>query len=182
MTVSSSIAPMATTPLTVRPASLAPTPATGGSGSISPPSPGDATILSLSTPGQLMAKMRQLAVTNPLEFKLLAARLGASFQQAASDATGQDAQLLTKVSTQFQVAAQSGQLDTGATGASATGADVVSGAAPVRPARQSVYPYDGGHLYSPDDRAGTSRASWQASAVQQAFAAALGVVDATSGS
>jgi hypothetical protein len=157
-------------------ASVAPSQGAGGSTSAAPPSLSDATILSCSTPAQLMSKMRQLAVTNPEEFKLLAAEMGTRFQTVASQSTGQDAQLFAKVSAQFQQAAQSGVLDP--TDASAKtdskGATAVTSTAAANGTGPSGDPDRSGNAYA-RDRGTLTRASWQSPGVQQAFTDALDV-------
>jgi hypothetical protein len=163
--------------------SVAPPPGAAGKSSTAPPALSDATILTCSTPAQLMSKMRQLAVTDPEEFKLLAAEMGARFQTAASASTGQDALLFAKVSAQFQQAAQSGALEPSASSSTPDGpggtTPITATAAPSG-TRQSAYPGPSGLAYSRESGAIT-RTSWQSPAVDRTFADALDVFTAARG-
>jgi hypothetical protein len=78
-------------------------------GSIPPPASGAASA-TISAPGQLFSEMQQLSQSNPTEFKAVASQLAKSFQSAASQATGQDAQVLSSVANRFSQAAQTGSL------------------------------------------------------------------------
>ncbi len=161
-------------------ASVAPPRAAEASNSTAPAALSDATILSCSTPAQLMSKMRQLAVTNPEEFKLLSAEMGTRFQTAASESTGQDALLFAKVAAQFQQAAQSGVLEPGESSSRPDGpgarTPITATAAPSG-TRQSAYPEQPSFGYS-REAGGITRASWQSPGVQQTFTDALGVFTA----
>jgi hypothetical protein len=79
----------------------------GGSIPAAPPGAGSA---SISTPGQFFSEMQQLSESNPSEFKAVATQVAASFQSAASQATGQQAQFLTSLAATFTQAAQTGSL------------------------------------------------------------------------
>jgi hypothetical protein len=65
---------------------------------------------SISTPGQFFSEMQQLSQSNPTEFKTVAADVAKTFQTAASQASGPQAQLLTNLANQFTQAAQTGSL------------------------------------------------------------------------
>ncbi len=152
----------------------------GTMNSIAPPSFGGATILSVSTPAQLMAKMRQLALTNPEEFKLLAAEMGGSFARAAGAASGTDAQLLARVASQFTQAASSGSLT--ATDASATTASTraVEGTSAV--SSSDAFSAASGNRHGHGQQAARDASAWSTSAVQQAFGQALAAFDEATGS
>ena len=78
-------------------------------GSIAPTSGGVSTA-TISTPGQLFSDLQQLSQTNPTQFKAVASQLAASFQSAAGQATGPDAQALSSLADRFNQAAQTGSL------------------------------------------------------------------------
>jgi hypothetical protein len=100
-------------------------------GSIPPPASGAASA-TISAPGQLFSEMQQLSQSNATEFKAVASQLAKSFQNAANQASGQDAQVLSSVASRFSQAAQTGSLQppqpTTAPAAAATGAQAGSGA------------------------------------------------------
>jgi hypothetical protein len=150
----------------------------GTTNSTAPPSSGSATILSVSTPAQLMAKMRQLALTNPEEFKLLASEMGGAFARAAGLASGTDAQLLAKVASQFTLAASSGSL---------TAPDAIATAASTR-AVEGTSAVSSGDAFSSASgnrhghQAARDASAWSSSAVQQAFGQALAAFDQATGS
>jgi hypothetical protein len=85
----------------------------GASPSSAPPATGGAASASISTPGQFMSEMQQLSQSNPTEFKAVASQVAASFQSAASQATGQQAQVLSGLASTFTQAAQTGSLQAG---------------------------------------------------------------------
>lgn len=91
-------------------------PASLGSGS------GPAATATLSTPGQLFGELQQLSQQDPAKFKAVAAQLATTFQNAASQASGPQAQFLTQLANQFTQAAQTGTLQPpqGAQGAGAS--------------------------------------------------------------
>jgi hypothetical protein len=74
---------------------------------------------SISTPAQFFSEMQQLAQQNPSEFKTVAAEVATTFQNAASKATGQQAQVLTHLANMFTQAAQTGTLQAPQAGGSA---------------------------------------------------------------
>lgn len=82
--------------------------------STSPASPtstsGAAATATISTPGQLFGELQQLSQQNPSKFKAVAAQLASTFQNAASQATGPQAQFLTQLANQFTQASQTGTL------------------------------------------------------------------------
>jgi len=57
-----------------------------------------------------MSQMQQLSQTNPSEFKAVAAQVATVFQNAAAQASGPQAQLLSGLANQFSQAAQTGTL------------------------------------------------------------------------
>lgn len=71
---------------------------------------GPAATTTLSTPGQLYGELQQLSQQDPAKFKAVAAQLATNFQNAASQATGPQAQFLTQLASQFTQAAQTGTL------------------------------------------------------------------------
>jgi hypothetical protein len=71
---------------------------------------GPASTTTLSTPGQLYGQLQQLSQQDPATFKAVAAQLATHFQNAASQATGPQAQFLTQLASQFTQAAQTGTL------------------------------------------------------------------------
>jgi hypothetical protein len=75
-----------------------------------PPAMGGAATASISTPGQFMSEMQQLSQQNPTEFKAVAAQIAKSFQNAASQASGPQAQFLSNLANQFDQASQTGTL------------------------------------------------------------------------
>jgi hypothetical protein len=76
---------------------------------VSPPG-GAAASASISTPGQFFSQMQQLSQQNPTAFKSVAAEVATTFQNAASQTTGQQAQLLNKLANVFSQASQTGSL------------------------------------------------------------------------
>jgi hypothetical protein len=64
----------------------------------------------ISGPGQFFSKMQQLSQQDPAEFKQIASQVAQTFTDAASKATGNDAQMLTQLADQFSQAAQTGTL------------------------------------------------------------------------
>jgi hypothetical protein len=142
-------------------------PSSAGVSSVPPPMGGAATA-AISTPGQFLSQMQQLSQQNPTEFKAVAAQVATSFQKAASQATGPQAQFLTNLANQFSQAAQTGSLPTppgAAQGAEAVSAGQAGGSA-------------GAH-HHPHHHGGGSA---QFSDVQQAFQTAMSILSqATSG-
>jgi hypothetical protein len=82
----------------------------GGVGSTAASGSGPAATASLSTPGQLFGELQQLSQQNPAQFKAVAAQLATTFQNAASQASGPQAQFLTQLANQFTQASQTGTL------------------------------------------------------------------------
>jgi len=64
----------------------------------------------LSQPGQLWSQLQSLAQNNPTEFKQVTADIASQLKDAASSATGGQAQFLTNLSNRFQAASQSGSM------------------------------------------------------------------------
>ncbi len=149
--------------------STAATTTTASPSSIPPPMAGAAST-SISTPGQFFSEMQQLSQSNPTEFKTVAAAVAKSFQTAASQATGSQAQFLNNLANQFTQAAQTGTMPSpqGAqSGGQAQGAQgSQSGSA-------------GGHHHHHHGGGGSMS---QSSSVQQAFQSAMSILQqATSG-
>jgi trimeric autotransporter adhesin len=86
------------------------TAATTSTSSPSSPAIGGAGSTSISSAGQFFSEMQQLSQANPTEFKAVAAQVATSFQDAASKASGPQAQMLTSLANQFSQAAQTGTL------------------------------------------------------------------------
>jgi hypothetical protein len=80
----------------------------------SPTSPlsgsGPAATASFSAGGQLFGELQQLSQQDPTQFKAVAAQIATTFQNAASQASGPQAQFLTHLANQFTQAAQTGTL------------------------------------------------------------------------
>jgi hypothetical protein len=91
--------------------------------------PSAAASAAISTPGQFFSQMQSLSQSNPTEFKAVASQVATTFQNAASQATGQQAQFLTNLANQFSQAAQTGTMPNPATGA-ASGASAAQAASP----------------------------------------------------
>ena len=120
---------------------------------------------SISTPGQFFSEMQQLSQSNPTEFKTVAAAVAKSFQTAASQATGSQAQFLNNLANQFTQAAQTGTMP------SPQGAQ--SGA------QGSQSSSTGGHHHHHHGGGGSMS---QSSSVQQAFQSAMSILEQATGS
>lgn len=159
------------------------------SGSISAPAAG-AESTSISAPGQFFSTMQQLSQSNPAEFQSVAAQVATTFQKAASQASGPEAQFLSNLASQFSQAAQTGALQPpqgapgpqgGQAGQSTQGVQTAQGAhaaaaspaGPVAPGTQGSGS-GGGHHHHHRHGGGSSS---QSSAVQQAFQSAIGILD-----
>jgi hypothetical protein len=86
----------------IAPSSTAATGSTSASGA--------AATATISTPGQLFGELQQLSQQDPSKFKVVASQLASTFQNAASQASGPQAQFLTQLANQFTQAAQTGSL------------------------------------------------------------------------
>lgn len=106
MNINSVYGNIATTPAT----SVDAIPQTSGTSGPAASASGPAATTSFSAPGQLFSELQQLSQQNPTEFKSVASQLATTFQNAASQATGSQAQFLTQLSNQFTQAAQTGTL------------------------------------------------------------------------
>lgn len=137
---------------------------TSSPSSIPPPMTGAAST-SISTPGQFFSEMQQLSQSNPTEFKTVAAAVAKSFQTAASQATGSQAQFLNNLANQFTQAAQTGTMP------SPQGAQ--SGA------QGSQSSSTGGHHHHHHGGGGSMS---QSSSVQQAFQSAMSILEQATGS
>jgi hypothetical protein len=104
--------------------SITNTTTSSGAGSVPPPGTGPAATVSMSTPGQFFSQLQSLSQSNPTEFKTVAASLAKNFANAASSASGPQANFLNHLADQFSQAAQTGQLESPQNqgGASANGA------------------------------------------------------------
>jgi hypothetical protein len=121
---------------------------------------------SISTPGQFFSEMQQLSQSNPTEFKTVAAAVAKSFQTAASQATGSQAQFLNNLANQFTQAAQTGTMPSpqGAqSGGQAQGAQ----------GNQSTSSSGAHHHHHHGGGGSTS----QSSGVQQAFQSAMSILE-----
>jgi hypothetical protein len=146
---------------------------TGGRKSSIPPAMGGAANATISTPGQFLGEMQDLSQQNPAEFKTVAAQVAASFQRAASQASGPQAQFLTSLANRFDQASQTGSLQppqgaqAAQTGQAAQG---VSGAG----ASQA-----GGGSAVHHHRHGGGSEMTESAAVQQAFQSAMNILSQT---
>jgi hypothetical protein len=122
----------------------------------------------ISTPGQFYSELQALA-QNPAQFKSLAAQVARLFENAASKASGSEAQVLADLASRFSLAAQTGVLPPPG-GAQASPANP----APAASAR-SVHASTPAHFY--DRGAGSGL---QAEVVQMTFASALRLLNQTS--
>jgi hypothetical protein len=129
----------------------------------------EAGVASISTPGQFFSDMQQLSQTNPSEFKAVAGQVATSFQNAASQASGSQAQFLTNLANQFTQAAQTGSLQTPQ---GAPSVPAVQGA-------QGAASHPGGHHHHHHGGGGAS--ATQSSAVQQAFESAMTILGQATG-
>ncbi len=139
-------------------------PSSAGVSSVPPPMGGAATA-AISTPGQFLSEMQQLSQQNPTEFKAVAAQVATSFQNAASQATGSQAQFLTNLANQFSQAAQTGSLQA-AQGGAAQGPQAASASQAGGSA--------GAHHHHHHHGGGGGAA--QSSDVQQAFQSAMSIL------
>jgi hypothetical protein len=114
----------------------------------------------ISTPGQFYSELQALA-QNPAQFKSLAAQVARLFENAASRASGSDAQVLANLANRFSLAAQTGVLPP-------PGGTQVSPAPPPIQASAPAHFYDSG-----------ARSGLQSEAVQNAFMNALSLVNQT---
>lgn len=129
-----------------------------------PPAMGAAATATISTPGQFFSEMQQLSQQNPTEFKAVAAQVATSFQNAASQASGPQAQALTKLANLFSQASQTGTLQPAQ--AAQTGAvGQVSGAAGSQGAHHHHHRHGGG-----------MSGDGQSSAMNQAFQNAMSIL------
>jgi hypothetical protein len=64
----------------------------------------------ISRPGQLFSQLSSLAQSNPVEFKSVTADIAQKLKDAASSATGSQADFLNKIADRFQSASQSGSI------------------------------------------------------------------------
>jgi hypothetical protein len=79
------------------------------SGSNGAESHGAAATAAISTPGQFYSELQALA-QNPARFKSVAAQVALLFENAASKASGSEAQVLADLASRFSLAAQTGVL------------------------------------------------------------------------
>jgi hypothetical protein len=135
-----------------------------------PPPVGGAASTSISTRGQFFSEMQQLSQQNPTEFKTVAAAVATTFQNAASQASGSQAQLLTNLANQFTQAAQTGSLQ--APQEPQSGGQAAQGAQGSQSGGRA-----GAHHHHHHGGGSTS----QSGSVQQAFQTAMRVVEQTTG-
>ena len=83
---------------------------TQSTGSIAPSAMGGSEMATISGPGQFFSDLQQLSQSDPTKFKQVASQLATSFQNAASNATGADAQRLNSIANNLSQAAQTGSL------------------------------------------------------------------------
>ncbi len=137
--------------------------------SIPPPMTGAASA-SISTPGQFFSEMQQLSQQNPTAFKSVAAEVATSFQNAASQASGPQAQLLNKLANQFSQASETGSLQPPQGGQSPQAVQGSQGVSASQPGGNT-----GTHHHHHHHGGGGS--ATDSSQVQQAFQNALNIVN-----
>jgi hypothetical protein len=134
-----------------------------------PETHGAAATAAISTPGQFYSELQALA-QNPARFKSVAAQVALLFENAASKASGAEAQVLADLASRFSLAAQTGVLPPPG------GAQVSPDAASenVKP----IAPTTGvpAHFY---DRTGSPSLASRSQGVEQAFASALNLIGAS---
>ncbi|MGA3122560.1 MAG: hypothetical protein ABSF69_17485 [Polyangiaceae bacterium] len=138
-----------------------------------PPPKAPAITTSISQPAQFLSEMQQLSQQEPTRFNTVARQVAASFRQAASQASGVDAQSLTHLATQFALAAQSGRLQPLPTTGSRAPDPPRGGIQSAGPSGGSIAP----RSYRPDDD-GTGT---QSSVVGQAFQTAAEILAPATG-
>ncbi len=134
---------------------------TTAAGSVPPPV-GGAESATISTPGQLFSELQQLSQSDPTKFKAVAGQLATSFQNAAANATGPEAKMLTNLANTFSAASQSGTLQPPQAQAGAAQAGGASGS--------------GGAHHHHHHHGGGSGGSGQSSAMDQAFQNAMTIL------
>jgi hypothetical protein len=158
--------------------SIASMPTTTSTGAVSPssasissipPPIGGAATASISTPGQFLSQMQELSQQNPTEFKAVAAQVATSFQNAASQASGSQAQFLTNLANQFSQAAQTGSLQPPQ---GAQSAQAPQGAQGVQASQSS----GGVGTHHHHHHGGGGGSMSQSSDVQQAFLSAMSIL------
>jgi hypothetical protein len=138
---------------------------------------GAAATATISTPGQLFGELQQLSQQDPSKFKAVAAQLATTFQSAASQASGPQAQFLTQLANQFTQASQTGTLQPPQSTQATAG---VSGAAGVNGAAGGHHHH---HHHHGGGGGGALAIGSNSSDVDQAYESALSVVtQATGGS
>ena len=131
-----------------------------------PPAMGGAATAAISTPGQFFSEMQQLSQQNPAEFKAVAAQVATSFQNAASQTSGPQAQVLNNLANQLNQAAQTGSLQA-PQGPQVAQATSGAGSAESQGAHHHHHNHGGG---------GSMGAGGQSSAVDQAFQNAMSIL------
>jgi len=126
----------------------------------------------ISKPGQFFSAMQQLSQQNPAQFKAVAAKVAASFQSAANQASGPQAQFLTNLANQFNQAAQSGTL------APSQGPQSPRAPQGVQGAGQSG---SGAGTHHHHHHGGGGGAVSQSSSIEQAFQSAISILDQSTG-
>jgi hypothetical protein len=149
--------------------STAATTTTASPSSIPPPMGGAVGSASISTPGQFFSQMQQLSQSNPTEFKTVAAAVAKSFQTAASQATGSQAQFLTNLANQFTQAAQTGTMPSPQGAQSGGQAQGAQGSPSGSFGAHHHHHHGGGGSMS------------QSSSVQQAFQSAMSILEQATG-
>jgi hypothetical protein len=155
-------------------ASIGSASSTGASSTIGLGSSG-ADSATISGPGQLFSELQQLSQQNPTEFKAVASQIASTFQNAASQATGSDAQMLTSLANQFTQAAQSGTLQMPQPPASGSQGAAQGSTVGESQNGQSVSGHHH-HHHSYGGSGSSSDASGPSDAIQNAFASAMQVL------
>lgn len=151
------------------------------SGSVPPPAA--ESTATISGPGQFFSEMEQLSQQNPAEFQAVAAQVATTFQNAASQASGPQAQFLTNLANMFSQAAQTGVLQPpqaaqGASGSQGTpqaqAAQTTAAVPPVQGMQANESSGGAAHRHHHHHGGGSAG---QSSEVQQAFQSAISILN-----
>lgn len=85
------------------------TPASAQVGSAGTSGSTSAVSIDLSKPGKLFSELQSLASSDPAKFKEVTADIASQLKDAASSATGKQADVLNKIADRFETASQSGK-------------------------------------------------------------------------
>jgi hypothetical protein len=138
-----------------------------------PPAMGGAATAQISTPGQFLSDMQQLSQQNPAEFKAVAAQVATSFQNAASQTSGPQAQVLNNLANQFSQAAQTGSLQAPQGTQAGQAAQAPQGLQGVAASQGS----GGAGVHHHHHHHGGGGSATQSSVIQQAFQGAMTILN-----